>query len=150
MMFNTSLMFLVLKACLVSANSWWRCTMVSHATQWAFLKRRQRCCTLKEEEECFWVTFPTVLSHASCRLMMSCYVPLSCLLSPERWNVYGGICQNTTNRAPVLVQYLPVHCLVTNSGFILPKWGRCRIISSTLFSYTLTWAYSGEWIMTDV
>lgn len=70
------------KAFSVSTNSWRGCTVTSHGAQWAFLKRRQQCWTLKEAEECSRVTF--LIVHASYRLMMSCYVSLSCLLSPER------------------------------------------------------------------
>lgn len=83
----------------------------------------------------FWVTFLTI--HSCCRLMMSCYVPLSCFLSPRRWNVYGGICQRAPTaalRLAVLLLYSPAHCLVTNAGFILVKWKGCSfIIFNTIF-----------------
>lgn len=147
--------FFWVKALLVSTNSRWGSTLTSLAAQWAFLKGRQQCCTLKEAEECSWVTFLSV--HASCRLMMSCYVPLSCLLSPERWNVYGGICQNTTNRAAMLdcTCAVPPCSLSCDKHWVYSTqvrkmWRYLFIFFSISFCYARTWHDSHEWVMTDV
>lgn len=125
----------------VWANSLWTCTAASLLTQCVFPIRKHQFRPFREDKQCFRVTFLTVQCRASCLLMMSRCVPLSCLLSPERWNVYGGICQNATKRAALLcfallVQWLPVHSLVTKAGFIPPKWSEC-VNSSGSFCYSI-------------
>lgn len=126
---------------------------VSAAAHGAFLGGTQQWRAFKEAEECFgspslphihpagswWV--PTFHSHASflpgdemC-MEVSVRVQLTVLLRPA-----------------VLLLHFPVHCLVTNAGFILVKWKRCRFV---IFNIILTRNSAAalmlsEWALIDV
>lgn len=109
---------------------------MSAAAHRAFLRGKQQWCAFKEAEECFGSPFLPYIHAAGSWWVATFHSHASFLPGDEMcMEVSVSVQLTAPPRLAVLLLYFPVHCLMTNAGFILVKWKGCSfIIFNTIFT----------------
>lgn len=109
---------------------------MSAAAHGAALRGKQQWRAFKEAEECFGSPFLPPIHPAGSWWVPTFHSHASFLPGDEMCMEVSVRVQLTVPLRPaLLLLYFPAHCLVTNAGFILVKWKRCRFV---IFNIILT------------
>lgn len=126
---------------------------MSAAAHRAFLRGKQQWRAFKEAEECFGSPFLPYIHPAGSWWVPTFHSHASFLPGDEMCMEVSVRVQLTVPLRPaVLLLYFPVHCLVTNAGFILVKWKWCRfVIFNIIFTHNSAAVLMlSEWALIDV